>query len=375
MGHDHRDTTSASGDDPAHDPEPGGPAPCHGGADADTHCHEARGRDWLLTGSLVAIALAFAIDAAPLAGLPAFVTDFSAHVVDVVARMWWGMLASLVAVCLLSRVPREFVIAVLGRPGPVGIGRATLAGVLLDMCSHGILLVASRLYERGASTGQVIAFLIASPWNSLALTAILISLVGLPLTLTYIVCSMGIAFVSGVAFDRLVGAGRLPANPNETELPKDFRFFREATTRLAASRWGRAELAAMMRDGLAGSRMVLRWVLAGIVLAAAIRTGLAPETFQQVFGPTLAGLGATLLAATALEVCSEGSAPIAGDLVARGGAPGNAFAFLMAGVSTDYTEILVLREMTGSTRFALVLPLVTLPQIVAIGWLMNRTLA
>ncbi len=45
-----------------------------------------------------------------------------------------------------------------------------------------------------------------------------------------------------------------------------------------------------------------------------------------------------------MEACSQGSAPIAADLLTRAGAPGNSFAFLMTGVATDYTEIMVLKE-------------------------------
>ena len=43
----------------------------------------------------------------------------------------------------------------------------------------------------------------------------------------------------------------------------------------------------------------------------------------------------------------------------------------MAGVATDYTEIMVLRDLTGSWKIALFLPLITLPQVVLIGALMN----
>jgi uncharacterized membrane protein YraQ (UPF0718 family) len=70
-------------------------------------------------------------------------------------------------------------------------------------------------------------------------------------------------------------------------------------------------------------------------------------------------------------VCSEGSVPIASDIFHRASAPGNSFTFLMAGVSTDYTEIATLKESTRSWRLALLLPLVTLPQIMVIGWLLN----
>ncbi|MDC1127890.1 ATPase, partial [Gammaproteobacteria bacterium] len=56
----------------------------------------------------------------------------------------------------------------------------------------------------------------------------------------------------------------------------------------------------------------------------------------------------------------------------RAQAPGNAFAFLMAGVSTDYTEIVVLKQISSSWRYAMALPLLSLPQIILLGWLINH---
>jgi uncharacterized membrane protein YraQ (UPF0718 family) len=85
------------------------------------------------------------------------------------------------------------------------------------------------------------------------------------------------------------------------------------------------------------------------------------------------GLGLTVLAATIIEVCSEGSVPIAADLMNRAAAPGNAFTFLMAGVATDYTEVMVIRDTTRSWKLALFLPLVTVPQVILIGALLNLT--
>ena len=83
--------------------------------------------------------------------------------------------------------------------------------------------------------------------------------------------------------------------------------------------------------------------------------------------PAWAGLGLTVLAATLLEIYSEGSTPIAADLLTRAGAPGNSFAFLMTGVSADYTEIMVLREATKSWRIALFPPLLTVPRAILIS--------
>ena len=44
----------------------------------------------------------------------------------------------------------------------------------------------------------------------------------------------------------------------------------------------------------------------------------------------------------------------------------------MAGVSTDYTEIMALKETTQSWKTALFLPLVTIPQVLVIGYLLNQ---
>jgi uncharacterized membrane protein YraQ (UPF0718 family) len=85
----------------------------------------------------------------------------------------------------------------------------------------------------------------------------------------------------------------------------------------------------------------------------------------------MTGLWLTLVAATVIEVCSEGTTPVAADIMNRAGAPGNSFTFLMAGVSTDYTEIMSIRETTASWKIALFLPLVTLPQVVVIGAVLN----
>ena len=49
---------------------------------------------------------------------------------------------------------------------------------------------------------------------------------------------------------------------------------------------------------------------------------------------------------------------------------GNSFAFLMAGVVTDYTEIGLLWASVGR-RVALFMPLVSVPQVLLLGYLAN----
>ena len=297
---------------------------------------------------------------------------FSQSAFELLNQMWWGLALGIFFVGLLDKIPRNFVMAVLGRKkGFSGILRAAGAGVLLDLCSHGILLVGMKLYERGASLGQVMAFLIASPWNSFSLTLILWALVGFWWMIAFLALSLFIALVSGMIFEHCTEKGILPKNPHRSELPDTFFFWKEAKSSFSAFHFSSAFFRDVFLAGARGSKMILKWIFFGVILAATIRTFFPPEQFAVLFGPTIAGLGLTLLVATILEVCSEGSTPLAADLLTRAGAPGNSFAFLMTGVSTDYTEIMSLKETTKSWKIALFLPLITLPQVIIIGVILN----
>ncbi len=339
-------------------------AACCGGA-------SKRRPDFLLWGSLAIFLVGIGLHLF-FSEVPHWVHLFGHTCHELLAKTWWGLLAGIVAVAIIGRVPKELVAAALGRGGSMsGLARAVGAGVLLDLCNHGILMVGMSLYKRGASLGQTLAFLIASPWNSLSLTLILAALIGWKWVLIFIVLSMVVALITGWLADRLVGAGKLPPNPNSIDLPKNYRAWpavREVGHSLRPS-W--ENYRRLLREGLAGSRMVLRWVLFGFVLTAAIRALVPLEIFQHYFGPGLMGLLLTLGATTVIEVCSEGSSPIAADLLTRAHAPGNAFVFLMAGAATDYTEIASLRETTGSWKATLAMPLLTVPQILLIGWLIQ----
>jgi uncharacterized membrane protein YraQ (UPF0718 family) len=294
-------------------------------------------------------------------------------VVEFFNRMWWGMAIGVVFVGILGYVPRDLVMSVLGyAPGFTSLLRATVAGVFLDLCSHGILAVAMKLYERGASLGQVMAFLLASPWNSFSLTLILFGLIGVGWTLLFIALSLVIGLISGAIFDALVARGRLPANPHRELVNGDAdagRLWQEFRSSWQFSVAGTGRL---LMEGLRGARVVIRWGLFGILLASMIRMLMPEEAFASWFGATVTGLGLTILAATIIEVCSEGTTPVAADLMHRASAPGNSFAFLMAGVATDYTEIMSIRDTTSSWKIALYLPLITLPQIIVLAIILNQ---
>ena len=344
--------------------------------EAASCCAPKQSFDWIMWGSIAFVipmyVLFVVMGSSAHDVLPETIAIMSHTSFEMMNTMWWGILLGALAVGALGRIPNQMVMAVLGAPGSrKGVIRATMAGLMLDLCNHGILMVAMGLYRKGASLGQVMAFLIASPWNSFTLTLILIALIGLPFTLLFIVCSMIIAWISGLFFDYLVKKGALPSNPATAEVDADFKLWPAIKSQVSTKHFTLSSLFTMFWQGLKESKMVVRWVLFGVVLLALIRAFVEPEQFGVWFGASISGLFLTLLATTVIEVCSEGSSPIAADLVNQAKAPGNGFVFLMAGASTDYTEIMALKDTTNSWKIALFLPLVTVPQVLLIGWLMN----
>ena len=121
------------------------------------------------------------------------------------------------------------------------------------------------------------------------------------------------------------------------------------------------------------SNMVLWWILIGIMMAAVIGAYVPEHFFMKYLGPTFFGLILTLLFATIIEVCSEGSSPIAFEIFNKVGTLGNPFVFLMAGVVTDYTEIGLIWTNIGK-KAAIWLPIITVPLVLGFGILFNAVL-
>jgi len=325
-------------------------------------CHSKGHTDYLFWSLLFVLLGCFTVVLLPttLTDSLSWFKDIAYFTTDFIYRIWWGLLLGFLMIFGLSFAPPHLVQKLLGKDkGLMGILRATLAGVLLDLCSHGILMVAASLYKKGVRNGQMMAFLIASPWNSFTFLIILFSLIGFFWTMAFLIGSMVIAILTGLLFDLLETKEIIPVNPYQ----------HIAQAKHTHSQKGFVET---LLTTFKESQSILRWILLGIVLSAIIKTFLHTEMFQQYFGPTLLGLATTIVFATIIEVCSEGTTPIASDLLLRAKAPGNSFAFLMSGVATDYTELLIVRQATQSLKITLLLPLTTLPQIFLLAWLFNN---
>mgnify|MGYP001813304925 FL=1 len=278
--------------------------------------------------------------------------------------VWWAVLLGLVLGGVIDYfVPDGFIMRFLGQRRKLTLVYSVLAGFLMTACSHGILAIAIQLYKKGASVPAVVTFLLASPWANLPMTILMFGFFGIK-ALYIVFGAMAIALVTGLIFMLLDSLGWIEG-PSEAADPQDVSWDRVTNFEYKKAAKGTAVGAVSLAN------MVLWWILIGIMAAAIIGAYVPEHFFMQWLGPDITGMLVTLLFATVIEVCSEGTSPVAFEIYAKTGALGNPFIFLMAGVATDYTEIGLLWSNIGK-RTALWLPAVTVPQILLLAYFFNQ---
>lgn len=303
---------------------------------------------------------------------------FGAMLGHYLSMIVWPVALGLVIGGMLERfVPHWYVERLMAGSRKRAIARSVVLGFFMSACCHGVLAVAVELYRKGASTASVIAFLLASPWANLPLTILLGGFFGWK-SLYFVGGAVVIALVTGWIFQGFESRGWVERNPNTSQDPAGAHpegIRAHVSMRFQNYRWSAEQAGSDVRAVLAGSLrladMIVWWVLIGALAASAVAVFLPEHWMHRYLGPGIGGLFLTLAGASVLEVCSEGTAPLAFEIYRQTGAFGNAFVFLMAGVATDYTEIGLIWQTIGR-RAAILLPLVTVPQILLLGYLANR---
>lgn len=285
--------------------------------------------------------------------------------------IWWAILLGMMLGGVIDYyIPREYISHLLAKPKKRTIFYSVILGFFMSACSHGILALSIELHKKGASNPAVVSFLLASPWANMTLTIMLIGFFGLK-ALFIIISAIVIAIITGLIFQKLEKNNLIEINENIVAVEEDFSIIEDFKKRIRERKFSLADVKGIYTGMLSLSNMVLWWVLIGMGLASLAGAYVPAKLFQTYMGPTILGIFVTLAVATVIEVCSEGSAPMAFEIFRQTGALGNSFVFLMAGVVTDYTEIGLLWHNVGK-RVAIWLPIVSVPQVIILGILANR---
>jgi uncharacterized membrane protein YraQ (UPF0718 family) len=304
-------------------------------------------------------------------------SEFRRSLFDYIKMIWWAILLGLILGGLIDNyIPRKYISHLLAKPKKRTVFYSVILGFLMSACSHGILAISIQLHKKGASPASVVAFLLASPWANMTLTIMLIGFFGAK-ALFILLSAIVIAIVTGLIFQILESKKLIEENPNATAIDEEFSIVDDLKRRMKDYKFSKdafkKDFTGILQGTVALGNMVLWWILIGIGLASVAGAYVPSDFFTKYMGANLLGLFVTLVFATVIEVCSEGSAPMAFELFRQTAALGNSFVFLMAGVVTDYTEIGLLWQNVGK-KTALWLPIVAVPQVLLLGYLANLVL-
>lgn len=305
-----------------------------------------------------------------------FLVPFRHTLLMYFSMIWWALLLGLVLGGVIDYyVPREIFAHLLARTDKSTIFYAVGLGFLMSVCNHGILAIAMQLHKKGASTSAVVAFLLASPWANFPLTLMLVGFFGVTKALYIVLSAIVVALITGFIYQFFESKAWVAANRNTVYIRSDYSLARDVQVRFQTYNLSREQLIkdfwGVWRGGLALNDMILWWILLGAGLASFFGAYIPQNIFHEYMGPSLKGMIVTLGVATVIEVCSEGTAPLAFEIYRQTNALGNSLVFLMAGVVTDYTEIGLLWQNVGR-RAAVLLPVVTVPQVLVLGFIANR---
>ena len=304
---------------------------------------------------------------------PALNPFFDAFV-DYFSMIWWAIFVGFFVGGVIDYfIPRSYIKKYLSKHRKKTILYSVIFGFVMSACSHGILAVAIELYRKGASTPSVIAFLLASPWANLPITFILFGFFGLN-AFFIVLSAILIAITTGIVYQYLEKKGMVECHEHSEDEEEDFSVKEDIIKRWKNYNFTFKNIkdatTGIIRGSWSLSKMVLWWLLIGMIMASAARAFVPHNLFVEYMGATFFGLIITLAFATIIEVCSEGSSPLAFEIFNQTGAFGNSFTFLMAGVATDYTELGLIWSNIGK-KAALFLPIITVPQILILGYVFN----
>jgi len=254
----------------------------------------------------------------------------------------------------------------LGNKRLSSLAKATLSGMLLPVCSCGVIPLGLSLYYSGAFLGPTLAFMAATPIINPAAAVLAYGLLGPGIATIYLVTGFVAPMVIGWIGNRVAGpelqapgaAGRLP--PDSDRSPN----VRLSVRIRSGIRWGFADL----------GTMVSRYVLYGMLLVGIISAIVPAGAIQDYLGnPGIVSLAGIAVLGAIMYVCAVGHIPFVAALVGAGAAPGVAVTFLMAGAATNLPELISISRIIGRRAAATYAASLVAVSLLA-GWATNLLL-
>ncbi len=270
----------------------------------------------------------------------------------------------------------EFLQKSLGNTKLSSLAKATISGMLLPICSCGVVPLALSLYYSGAYLGPTLAFLVATPIINPAAVLLAIALLGPELTIIYVITGFILPIIIGVIGNRwgkeeLVSpmaaamAEAMINSPAESAIN---------TLTAVKTPWHKRICSGLDWSVRSLGLQVSRYVLVGILFAALLLT-IIPVSFIQDYlsSPAFISLFGIVILSAVMYVCAVGHIPFIAALIAAGAAPGVAVTFLLSGVATNLPELISIYKLIGK-RTVVIYTVTVVVLSVIVGYITNSLL-
>lgn len=279
----------------------------------------------------------------------------------------WLLLSFVLAGLLHNFLKPERLQRMLGNKSLWSLVRGTVSGMLLPICSCGVIPLGLGLYYSGAYLGPTLSFMTATPIINPAAVLLAYGLLGPEIATIYLVSGFVVPVAIGFAGNCLAGPElRAPgledfsAWTGEQEIEEVP--FREKI--LSGLRWGFMDLGVM----------VSKYIVLGVFLAGLIITWVPKTMIQEYLGnPGMVSLAGIAVLGAVMYVCAVGHIPFIAALIASGAAPGVAITFLMTGAATNLPELISIYRIIGKRAVAIYATTMVSASML-IGYLTNTVL-
>ena len=278
---------------------------------------------------------------------------------------FWFLVGLIIAGLIHQFIPERILLKFLGGKGIIPIFWASILGILLPVCSCGIIPIAFALHKKGVATGPSLALCVAAPAINPAAIGLALKIMGFELTLGYIMTvGFGAMFVGYLANKFVlpvqhIGKTKCGCGGHHHHDHNDHHHHNRDTSKskiLSGFNWAFNNLAVELAPAL-----VYGFLVAGIFMVI-----IPADIIQLTLG--LSGLIAypiTALIGTLMFVCNVGAIPFVASLISQGAMPSIAIIFLITGPATNTGQLFMLNKAFG--RGAMILYALSLPIVSIFG--------
>ncbi|SHJ64305.1 hypothetical protein SAMN02745227_00309 [Anaerobranca californiensis DSM 14826] len=266
----------------------------------------------------------------------------------------WFLIGLFIAGLIHQLIPDKLLQKYLGGKGFFPIIWASLIGILLPVCSCGIVPISFALHKKGVAIGPCLALLVAAPAVNPASIGLSISILGFELTLGYVLTVGFSAIILGVLANlfipdiQYIGGKKKCGCCNVNQHHSEIGVLRENL--ISGINWAFNNLAVELAPAL----------VYGFFVAGILTVFIPADIIKYILGSIeIFSYIITAFLGVIMFVCNVGAIPFIASLINQGAFSAIAIVFLITGPATNISQLLMLNKAFG--RRAMILYLILLP--------------